>query len=145
MFDWDCVLIIRETKVSVHRLVAEHFLPPPTEEQIEWAIGTVKGVVQVNHIDGNKSNNNVNNLEWVTGKENIKHAVNSNLFHINTTYSNGENKPNSKLKECEVLEIRKIHNDTNGRRGIVTELAIFYKIDQSTVSNIIRRKTWKHI
>ena len=48
---------------SVHRLVAEAY--------IDWPIGTT----EVNHIDGNKWNNNVSNLEWVTQKENLEHAV----------------------------------------------------------------------
>lgn len=53
---------------SVHRLVAEAFLP------------TIPGKDYVNHIDGNKQNNDVSNLEWCTASENISHAIVTGLL-----------------------------------------------------------------
>ncbi len=65
------VVLIKDKKQKlylIHRLVAEYF------------IDNSKLHLQVNHIDCNKQNNHVSNLEWVTTKENMRHAVENGLW-----------------------------------------------------------------
>lgn len=67
----------------VHKLIAEAFLPNPGNKS------------QINHIDGNKSNYSVENLEWATPSENMVHAYKTGLTHGRTGTKNGKYK-NSK-------------------------------------------------
>lgn len=65
--------------VGIHRLVAMSFIP------------NIDNKPQVNHIDGNKTNNNVNNLEWCTNRENAIHAIKLGL-NDHSTYESGRKK-----------------------------------------------------
>lgn len=73
MKGYHCITLVKDGKAKVyriHRLVIEHFGERrPSEEY------------QVNHIDGDKSNNRIDNLEWVTAKENTRHAFENGLRH----------------------------------------------------------------
>lgn len=57
--------------ISIHRAVAETFIPNPNN------------YAQVNHIDGDKTNNCVDNLEWCTASQNMQHAVKTGLSNFN--------------------------------------------------------------
>lgn len=113
--------LIKNGEVSnqkVHRLVAKEFLL------------NEKG--QVNHKDGNKSNNNAENLEWCTPSENIKHSYLKLNKKANVT---------SKLSSKNILEIRELKND--GMKQV--EIAKKFKVSPMTISLIIRNKTWKNV
>ena len=72
----------------IHRLVAIHFIPNPDN------------LPQVNHIDGNKLNNKLNNLEWCTDSDNKKHAYKTGLMTPGNQYSKRikQDLPRYKLK-----------------------------------------------
>ena len=98
----------------VHRMVAQAFLEKK------------EGQIEVNHIDSNKTNNCVNNLEWVTSKENTKHAVykgNLNAWNnpitpvIATCIATGEEKYYCTMREAErSIGSRHIVDVLKGRR-----------------------------
>lgn len=83
---------------NVHRIVAETFIPNPS------------GYTEVNHIDGNRTNNSVTNLEWCTRSGNMKHA-----------YRTGLQKPipsqiEHSLSKATEKRMRPVRNVDNGRR-----------------------------
>ena len=74
-------------RISLHRLVAEAFIPNPKNKRC------------VNHKDGNKLNNCVDNLEWVTDSENMQHAIDKRLLIPNTKEMAAANKRNGYNQE----------------------------------------------
>jgi hypothetical protein len=107
---------------TVHRLVALawHKKPP-------WA-------TQVNHIDGNKTNNHFTNLEWCTCKENIQHASKLGLR------PHGEGHAWAKLNEAQVREIKKLLGKVS--RSTIAER---YGVSKGAIQCIANGKSWKHI
>lgn len=122
---------------KVHRLICECFHENPENKK------------QVNHKDGNKENNNFNNLEWCTQKENTEHAIKNNLFSFqnserskNKVFKKGTLNGMHILKEFEVLEIRR---DFKPRVNTRKMLAQKYNVTENCIKDVIARKSWKHI
>lgn len=89
----------------------------------------------VNHIDGNKHNNNVSNLEWCTSSENSQHALRAGLRHP----AHGERHGSAKLTEKDVSAIRDLL--MQGNTG--ADLARKYNVSTTTMSAIKKGKIWR--
>jgi hypothetical protein len=111
---------------SIHRLVAIAFIDNLEEKP------------QVNHKNGIKTDNRVENLEWNTSKENINHSYNTGLKKGYKLGQKGITNPSSKLNEKDVLEIR---NST--LRG--AELARKYNVSSTLIYSVLKNKIWIHI
>jgi hypothetical protein len=131
--DWDCGKGYRKVKLSkdgveksirVHRLVAETFLSNPEAKS------------EVNHINGIKNDNRVENLDWCTSSENTIHALNNKL----KISQKGSEHGMSKLTENDVLEIRKI-----GRSKGLKEVSKIFNVSESLISNVLLNKIWIHV
>ncbi|EVY78360.1 hypothetical protein V835_01548 [Staphylococcus aureus W19276] len=110
----------------IHRLVSEHFIEK--EKNKEW----------VNHIDGDKTNNTIDNLEWCTPSENIKHAFDNRL----NKHFIGTKAPLSKLDDNKVREMRNLYENKNTTQ---IELCNLYNVSLGTVGKVLRKETWKHV
>lgn len=104
---------------GVHRLVAEAFIPNPNYFPV------------VNHKDGNKQNNCVENLEWVTYEENIIHAWKTGLIK-KKNFPRGENVSHAKLTHEQVRYIRKVFIKKDRNFGGAA-LARKFNVDPSTI------------
>lgn len=121
----------------VHRLVAEAFLPKPSDELVINCLKVGLDYVLVNHKDSNPTNNNVVNLEWCSPSFNCDWTVESG--NHNTETMKGSLNCNAQLNESDVLEIVSLLR--NG--GVSQEsLATKYGVKQITISNIWTGRSW---
>jgi len=107
----------------IHRLVAKAFISNPENKPC------------INHKNGIKSDNRIENLEWVTYSENNKHA-----YKIKLIDKKGEKNSNHKLEKKDILFIRK-----NKNKYFQKELAKIFNVNPVTISYILRYKTWNYL
>ena len=109
----------------VHRLVALSFIDNPKRKPC------------IDHINGMRDDNRVENLEWMTNQENVRHAFKTGL----SFNPNGENARNVKITKSEALEIINLRNKGFKRRDIHLKTNVSQKI----IDNIIYNNSWSHL
>lgn len=110
----------------VHRLVALAFIgDPPVGHEL------------INHKDGNRQNNCVENLEWCSAKENAIHSIEV----LNRRILRGEQLNNNRLTENQVIEMRELKR--NG--ATLNSLVQRFNVSLGAVYDVIYRRTWKHL
>lgn len=110
--------------VRLHRLLALHFIPNPNNYKA------------INHKDGNKLNNDINNLEWCTLGQNVKHAVEIGLHDCK-----GENHVLSKLTKQDVIFARRLAA-TGITHKEIAENHLKGKVSRRQLTDVINGKNW---
>tara|TARA_R110001606_G_scaffold24873_7_gene81721 strand:- start:90 stop:584 length:495 start_codon:yes stop_codon:yes gene_type:complete len=113
---------------ALHRVLAISFIPNPNDMPF------------INHLDGDKQNNDISNLEWCDRSRNMKHAHELGLVK-GQTGAKGSKNGSSKLNEDKVLEIRKLASEGFSSK----EIAEKFNISRGNCNSIIARKYWKHV
>lgn len=126
-YGYPCVTLRRKDKViqsiKVHRLVANHFIPNP------------KNKPTVNHKDGDKTNNHINNLEWATRKEQTIHAIHTGLNTSRVGLSGSDNYAYGKRGglSFNAIPVYQIDKNTN---KIISEYGSMIEAAKQTGCNI---------
>lgn len=106
----------------IHRLVAAAFLP------------AVEGKDVVNHINGDKTDNRLENLEWCTYKENMEHASGTGLMSF------GDDHHTAKLTASKARAIRSLHSEGRTYASLSRE----YGVSPKSIMNVVNNRTWTH-
>jgi hypothetical protein len=116
---------------NIHRAVALTFIPNPKNRPC------------VNHLDFDRGNNKIENLEWVTNRENVDHAkMNGRYKNLKFPHYVGSDHPMSKLKDTEVLEIKRLLKFGRYKQR---DLAKLFNVSQTTITFINTGRNWRHL
>lgn len=108
----------------LHRVMAEAFIPNPENKPF------------INHKNGIKTDNRIENLEWCTRSENAKHS-----FKIGLQSNKGSKHPGHKFIDTQILEIRQRYASGESSWKIYKEIGGSY----TNIKDIIARRTWSHL
>ncbi len=116
----------KQHTVLVHRLVAQAFLSNPENKK------------NVNHKDGDKSNNKLSNLEWATNSENVKHAIDTGLLRVRK----GQEIYFAKFTD---EQVRYIKTAVNSGDLTIKDACVMFDCCRRTISDMVKGRTWKHV
>ena len=142
-FNHSCGYLVCNLKINggtkmmySHRIIASTFLHKANENLI------------VNHKNGDKKDNRVENLEWVTHSENHKHAFRTGIRKVSKKQIQelkkkcGEKNATSKLKREEVIEIKRLFKETDMSNE---DIGGIFDVSRTTIYQIRTNNSWKHI
>ena len=128
----------KKINLSVHRAVAMAFIPNPDE------------LPEVNHIDGNKENNCIDNLEWVTTEANRKHAVATGLMEnarVSCAVTGKAHGRENGIRSRRILsdeQVREIRNRYDSGES-PTHIAKDYSVNRITITRVGKRERYQEI
>lgn len=122
------MVVINGKSMKMHRVIADAFVP------------NTRLYKEINHINGIKSDNRAENLEWCTRSQNQKHAYVSGLEKKVC----GEDHHSHKLTTDDIKYMRSVYRARDKKYG-VNALANKFGVCRTTISRIVNRKVWNHI
>lgn len=124
-YGYPIVKLFRKTR-TLHRVIAETLIPNPNNYET------------IDHIDGDKRNNNPNNLEWVTREENYRRSVKMGLQNKSRKLIQKANERRKLFTNKQILEIRNCDNPY----GLMAKK---YNVSRGVIWQIINQKTYKEV